>query len=119
MPRALVLVLLLAACVPVALPQAEEQCARSAATGASGNRGNVAVGASTGNAAIGIGGGTVGIGVGTGGRTSAGAGIGMTFGGPTWPRLPPETVYVNCVRDRTGQDPSVNMATALDRAAAR
>ena len=114
MRRALILVLLLPACVPVTLPEAEEQCARSAASGGGG--GSVAVGASTGNAAIGIGGGTVGIGVGTGGWNSAGAGIGMTFGGPTWPRLDAETVYVNCVRDRTGQNPTVNMATALQRA---
>lgn len=118
MRRALILALLLPACVPVTLPEAEEQCARNAA-GGSGGGGSVAVGASTGNAAIGIGGGTVGVGVGTGGWNSSGAAIGMTFGGPTWPRLPPETVYVNCVRDRTGQDPTVNMATALQRAGAQ
>ena len=113
MPRALILALLLPACVPITLPEAEEQCARNAAGGGGGS---VAVGASTGNAAIGIGGGTVGIGVGTGTFQGTGAGIGMTFGGPVWPRLPPETVYVNCVRDRTGQDPTVNMTTALQRA---
>ena len=114
MRRALILALFLPACVPVTLPEAEEQCARNAATGGGGS--SVAVGASTGNAAIGIGGGTVGVGVGTGNFYGTGAGIGMTFGGSVWPRLPPETVYVNCVRDRTGQDPTVNMTTALQRA---
>lgn len=116
MRRALLLSLLLPACVPVTLPEAENQCARNTA---SGGGGSVAVGASTGNAAIGVGGGTFGIGVGTGGWNSAGAGIGMTFGGPTFPRLDAETVYVNCVRDRTGQDPTVNMATALRRSGAQ
>ena len=42
MRRALILALLLPACVPVTLPEAEEQCARSAA---SGGGGSVAVGA--------------------------------------------------------------------------
>ena len=71
MRRALILALLLPACVPVTLPEAEEQCARNAA---SGGGGSVAVGASTGNAAIGVGGGTVGIGVGTGNFYGTGAG---------------------------------------------
>lgn len=105
MRPALLLLLLLPACVPVPLPQAEEQCAVSAATGRAPPGGTVSVG--------------VGTGTGWNGWNGSGAAVGMTFGGPTWPRLPPETVYVNCVRDRTGQDPTVNMSTALKRATAQ
>lgn len=62
-------------------------------------------------------GGKAGLGTGTGWNGS-GAAAGMTCGGPTWPRLPPQTVQANCVRDRTGKDPTVSMTTALKRATA-
>lgn len=108
---------ILTQCAPVPLEQAETQCAYRAA-GGGGGTGNVAVGVSTGDGFIGAGNGGVAIGVGTGGiGPGVGVGLGLGNGFGTWPRVDAETVYVNCVRDATGQDPTLSMSAALKRAA--